>query len=62
MDHEQLSALFALLRAFPQERHYVDMHGQLSIVIPLTDEQEKFFRDAQEMFRQPIEEPADAGR
>lgn len=55
MDREQLNALFALLDAFPQERHWVDEDGVLHFEIPLTDEQHQFWLGAQRMMA-PAEE------
>lgn len=59
MDHEQLDALFALLKAFPQERHWVDMHGTLVFHIPLTDEQHAFWKGAVKMMA-PLDDPVDS--
>lgn len=49
MERKQLNALFALMEAFPQERHYVDMHGTLVFQIQLTEEQHKFWQGAARM-------------
>lgn len=52
MEREQLNALFALVAAFPQERHYVDMHGTLVFQIQLTDEQVAFWSGAERMMEE----------
>ena len=55
MDKTQRDALFALLDAFPQERHWVDENGMLRFEIQLTEEQHQFWLGAQRMM-EPAEE------
>ena len=49
MTKDQLDALFAMLKAFPQERHDVDEHGVLRFTIPLTEQEHEFWKAAQTM-------------